>query len=303
MKVAVTASEPSLTARVDPRFGRCPYFLVMETEDGSFQAVENPNLALGGGAGIQSAQLMAEQGVQAVLTGNCGPNAYQALSAAGIGVMVGCSGTVAQVVEQLKTGQLNAAGQPNVGGKFGIGGVVDSRPGPALPSPQPGTAGRAMGMGPGAGRGLGRGMGRGGGSGRGGGGGRGLGRGLGRGRGMGAGAGAGAGYGVAPVPMPQQPAQSPPGQQELATLKQQAEAVSQQMRQIQERIRQLEGTGQAGRTAAVEPEKCTGCGLCVEACPVEAIAMADGRAAVDAQACTGCRTCVETCPNEAISMV
>lgn len=51
MKLAVTTAEPSLDARVDPRFGRCPYFIVVETEDFSFEALENPNLSLGGGAG------------------------------------------------------------------------------------------------------------------------------------------------------------------------------------------------------------------------------------------------------------
>ena len=123
MKIAVTATEPSLDARMDPRFGRCPYFLVVETDDASFEAVENQSVSLGGGAGIQSAQLMAGKGVQTVLTGNCGPNAYQTLAAAGIAVIVGCGGTVADAVEQFKAGQLNAASEPSVAGKFGVGGV------------------------------------------------------------------------------------------------------------------------------------------------------------------------------------
>ncbi|RPJ51452.1 MAG: hypothetical protein EHM23_34105, partial [Acidobacteria bacterium] len=60
MKIAVTATAPDLQAQIDPRFGRCPYFLIVETDDLSFQAVENPNLTLSSGAGIQSAQLLAE---------------------------------------------------------------------------------------------------------------------------------------------------------------------------------------------------------------------------------------------------
>jgi predicted Fe-Mo cluster-binding NifX family protein/ferredoxin len=290
MKIAVTASEPSLDAPVDPRFGRCPYFVIVETdEDGSFEAVENPNLALGGGAGIQSAQLMAERGVTHVLTGNCGPNAYQTLSAAGIGVIVGCSGTASEVIRQFKASQLSAADEPNVAGKFGLGGasapVQGASSAPPQPPPAPGTG---MGMGFGAGRGMGRGMGRG----RGGGG-----------RGMGRGMGMGAGLGPAFAPTPQTPPESLPRDQELAMLTQQADAMARQMRQIQERISQLAGEGQGGTMAVVDPEKCTRCGLCVEVCPVQAISLTEAAAVVDGRKCTGCGACVGECPTGAISMV
>jgi len=132
VKIAVTAIAASLDAEVDPRFGRCPCFLVVETDDLSFEPIDNQNVTLGGGAGIQSAQLMAEKGVQYVLTGNCGPNAYRTLSAAGISVIVGCSGSVRQAVEKFKSGAYSVADQPSVGGHFGMGG---------------GGAGRGMGRG------------------------------------------------------------------------------------------------------------------------------------------------------------
>ena len=80
MKVAVTATGPSLDAALDPRFGRCPCFVLVETDDMTFETVENGNSSLGGGAGIQSARLMAQKGVKAVLTGNCGPNAHETLT-------------------------------------------------------------------------------------------------------------------------------------------------------------------------------------------------------------------------------
>ena len=121
MKIAITATGANLEASVDPRFGRCACFLVVETDDLSFEAVENPNVALGGGAGIQSAQLVASKGVTHVLTGNCGPNAHQTLSAAGIVIVVGCSGVVRDVIEQYKAGQFAATGEPNVASHFGIG--------------------------------------------------------------------------------------------------------------------------------------------------------------------------------------
>lgn len=122
MKIAVTATGPSLDAAMDPRFGRCHYFIFVETDDLSFEAVENANSALGGGAGIQSAQLMAQKGARAVLTGDCGPNAHQTLQAAGVDVMVGCSGTVSEAVQRFKSGQLRAACAPNVGSHSGMGG-------------------------------------------------------------------------------------------------------------------------------------------------------------------------------------
>jgi predicted Fe-Mo cluster-binding NifX family protein len=122
MKIAVTATGPSLEAALDPRFGRCPCFVLIETGDMTFETVGNENSALGGGAGIQSARLMAQKGVKAVLTGNCGPNAHQTLSAAGIDVVVGCSGTVSEVVRRFTSGQLSAASAPNVASHSGMGG-------------------------------------------------------------------------------------------------------------------------------------------------------------------------------------
>lgn len=122
MKIAVTSTGTTLEAAVDPRFGRCSHFVLVDTNDMSVEAMENESGLLGGGAGIQSAQFMAQKGVGAILTGNCGPNAHQTLSAAGIEVFVGCSGTVAEAVERFKSGQLCAATAPNVASHAGMGG-------------------------------------------------------------------------------------------------------------------------------------------------------------------------------------
>jgi predicted Fe-Mo cluster-binding NifX family protein len=264
MKIVVTAAAPSLDGAVDPRSGRCPYFLIVESDDLTFEAIENPNVQLGGGAGIQSAQLMNEKGVQFVLTGNCGPNAFQTLSAAGIEVIVGCSGLVRDVVEQFRNGRLGPSDQPNVASHFGTGNPTPDNALPPAQQPPTIQAGQPFpmtgpGMGTGAGGGAGRGMGRGGGGGgmgRGGGGrgmgrgggGRGMGRGGG-GRGMGRGGAMGAGtLPPAPIPTPApDPTPSVAKQDELEMLKQQSEAMIAQMRQIQERIRQLEeGEGTTG---------------------------------------------------------
>ena len=122
MKLAVTAKGKTLEDQVDARFGRCPYFVLVDSESLETEAIENPNTALGGGAGIQSAQVMSENDVGVILTGNCGPNAYRTLAAAEIDVFVGASGTVKEAVEQYKAGQLSAAQGPNVASHFGTSG-------------------------------------------------------------------------------------------------------------------------------------------------------------------------------------
>jgi predicted Fe-Mo cluster-binding NifX family protein len=122
MKVAVSAQAPSLGAAVDPRFGRAAYFVLVETDDMTFEALENSSRNLGGGAGIQAARWMAEKGAKAVLTGFCGPNAHETLTAAGIQVMGDCSGTVAEAVEQYRSGALGAISAPNAGSHAGMPG-------------------------------------------------------------------------------------------------------------------------------------------------------------------------------------
>jgi predicted Fe-Mo cluster-binding NifX family protein len=121
MKIAISATAPHLDADLDPRFGRCPYLLIIDTETMEFEAVENPAVGAPGGAGIQAAQAVAETGAQAVITGNCGPNAYQALSAAGIEVAVDASGSVREVVEAYRQGKFRPAGGPTASPGYGAG--------------------------------------------------------------------------------------------------------------------------------------------------------------------------------------
>lgn len=120
MKVAISATGKTLDAAVDPRFGRCSTLIFVETDDMSFEAIDNGNSSLGGGAGIQTARLVANKGVKAVLTGNCGPNAHQTLRAASIDVIVGCSGTVSEVVALFKGGKLQPTDSPNVADHSGM---------------------------------------------------------------------------------------------------------------------------------------------------------------------------------------
>ena len=122
MKICVTSQGDNLNSQVDPRFGRCQYFIIVDPETKDFESIENPNIQAMGGAGIQSAQIVAGKGVKAVLTGNVGPNAFQTLQAAGIEVIVSVSGRVKEAIEKYKNGELKATPGPSVGSKSGIGG-------------------------------------------------------------------------------------------------------------------------------------------------------------------------------------
>ncbi|MCD6305117.1 MAG: NifB/NifX family molybdenum-iron cluster-binding protein, partial [Deltaproteobacteria bacterium] len=122
MKVAVSATGNGLESEVDPRFGRCAYFIVVDTDTMGYEVFDNANLSLGGGAGIQSAQFVASKGAKAVITGNCGPNAVRTLAAAGVELIVGQSGTVRRVVEDFKAGKLKSTTEANVADHYGMSG-------------------------------------------------------------------------------------------------------------------------------------------------------------------------------------
>jgi predicted Fe-Mo cluster-binding NifX family protein/ferredoxin len=260
MKIAITSTGPTLDDNVEARFGRCPYFLIIDTDTMQYEAIENPNIALGGGAGIQSAQLMSEKEVKTILTGNCGPNAFNVFGQAGIQVIVGVSGHVRNTVKQFKAGTMTSATGPNVDSHFGTG------------------SGRGIGCGGGMGKGMGRGTGK-----------R-CGGGMGQSMNM-----SSTGYTVG---LPKN-AESQDTDHESATLKRQAEMFELQKQQLNQRISQLENGRKT--TASVNLQKCIGCGLCADVCPVGAIKVNE-HAVVNDSVCTCCGACVSACPNKAIEI-
>ncbi len=166
MKICVTAGASGLDAPMDPRFGRCPFFVVVDLDSMSENSLPNSNVMASSGAGIQAAQEIAKQGVSALITGNIGPNAMQTLSAAKIDVYQHQGGgSVKDVVEKFQRGELTKIAGPSVPGHAGMG------------------------------QGMGQGRGRGGGGGRGAGAGRGGGQGTGSGSGVGGSSGQGMGRG------------------------------------------------------------------------------------------------------------
>ena len=121
MKMCVSASSGSLDAAVDSRFGRCPYFVIVDSETMEFKAVPNDSSNAAHGAGIQAAQTVVNLGAKVVITGNVGPNAFNVLAATGIKIIIGASGSVKEAIEKYKNGQLQEVSNPTVGGHFGMG--------------------------------------------------------------------------------------------------------------------------------------------------------------------------------------
>ena len=122
MKICITSQGKDLEADVDPRFGRCRFFIIIDPESMEFEAIENPISQSGGGAGIQSAQLVSDKGAEVILTGSVGPNAFRTLEASGVEVVTRVKGSVKDCVERFKKGELQASQAPNVPGHFGMGG-------------------------------------------------------------------------------------------------------------------------------------------------------------------------------------
>ncbi len=153
MKVAISSSGKDLDSLIDPRFGRCPYFVIVESDNMSFEVFDNESIALGGGAGIQSAQFISSKGAKAVITGNCGPNAVQTLSAAGVELYFGNTGIVREVLEKYNSGSLTPTNKANVSDHSGLADKTSVGRGMDMDRGR----GRGQGMGIGGGRGMGRG--------------------------------------------------------------------------------------------------------------------------------------------------
>jgi len=119
MKIAVTSIGTDLDAEVDPRFGRAPYFLIVDSETFEFEVVDNKeNVNALKGAGIQAAGLVSKKGAEVLLTGFCGPNAFKAMRAAKIGVANNAGGTVREAVQAYLDGKLPLADSANVEGQW-----------------------------------------------------------------------------------------------------------------------------------------------------------------------------------------
>jgi predicted Fe-Mo cluster-binding NifX family protein len=145
MIIVITANGADLDAPASPVFGRCLAYVFVDTESMQFECVENPAIGAASGAGIQAAQFVIERGAKAVVTGNVGPNAFGVFQSADVPIYISGSGTVREMAEAFRAGELQSIADANVQAGMGMGG----------------GRGRGMGMGRGMGRGMGVGMGMG----------------------------------------------------------------------------------------------------------------------------------------------
>ena len=121
MKIAVTASDNrGLSAEIDSRFGRTPYFAVIETDNMKVDFIDNKAGSTASGAGVKAAQIMADLGVEAVISGNFGPKAFQGLQAAGIKLFSVKEGSIEDAVDGYKAGRLQELSEPTSNSHAGL---------------------------------------------------------------------------------------------------------------------------------------------------------------------------------------
>jgi len=138
-KICVTSTGPTLESPVDPRFGRCAYFIIANPQTLDFEAVSNEAAISTGGAGIRAAQTVASKNVDVILTGSVGPNAFPALQDAGIKILTNISGSVKTAIDSYMKDDL----------------IELKVPGPSNVGRGQGGPGRGLGMGYGSGLGMG----------------------------------------------------------------------------------------------------------------------------------------------------
>ena len=118
MKIGISSTGTMMSSTLDPRFGRCAYFAVHDTQTGQDSFVENAARMASGGAGIAAGQQMIDSNVEAVITGNMGPNAFRVMKNAGITVYR-CAEvsieTALQMYEDKKLDVIDMAGPAHAG--------------------------------------------------------------------------------------------------------------------------------------------------------------------------------------------
>jgi len=119
VKIAVTSTGTALDSEVDPRFGRAPYIVVVDSETFEFDVLDNQeNVNALKGAGIQAARMVSDKGAAVLLTGHCGPNAFKALKAAHVTVANDASGTIRDAVKAYLEGKLPTTDGADVEGHW-----------------------------------------------------------------------------------------------------------------------------------------------------------------------------------------
>ena len=129
MKVAVSARGSTPDSDIDERMGRAYWLMIYETKTNAWQAINNEvSRNAHNGAGQQTANLLIELGVEAVLTGEVGPRVFRLLNGAGIEIYLGAAGTVMDTLVSWHDGELNKArAANNIGSPYCITGSASSQ--------------------------------------------------------------------------------------------------------------------------------------------------------------------------------
>ena len=120
MKVALASSGKTISSRINDRFGRSPYFLVLDTTSMTIETIENPGLKEKNAAGIRACQMLIDKDIDAVVVKNIGHNSLVTLAGAGMDVYTVASGTVSAAINKVKQGELTTAERPTVGFQEGM---------------------------------------------------------------------------------------------------------------------------------------------------------------------------------------
>lgn len=124
-KIAIASNGKTLKSQVDPRFGRCFYFLIVDSETEEFKVLTNTADSMPRGAGVSAAQLVVDQKVEAVIAGNFGPKAVNVLSQSGVNILPVSGKTVKEALKDYREGKLKPATPSQV--PFGQAGGSDGR--------------------------------------------------------------------------------------------------------------------------------------------------------------------------------
>jgi len=126
MKIAISASSADIEGTVNPVFGRCPGFIIVDAEGGEIKSsefLENAAMNSATGAGIATAQTVINKGAEAIISGNIGPNAFNVLKQAGIKFYPAHGMAIKEAVKKASRGELNESGSASAGANFGMRGA------------------------------------------------------------------------------------------------------------------------------------------------------------------------------------
>jgi len=135
MKIVISTEGKGLDTRVDPRFGRCEWFISVDSDSMDFDCTANSAVNSSQGAGIQAAQFVVDSQAEALVTGHVGPNAFEVLEASGIKIYDGTGLTAKQAIEELNSGKLSEitkAGQAHAGMNAGTGAGMNAGTGAGM---------------------------------------------------------------------------------------------------------------------------------------------------------------------------